>query len=285
MNATMSALTRRGFRFKKELGQNFLFNHFALTMIADSAGIAPGDVVVEAGAGAGSLTAVLAEKKAKVVAVELDRVLIPFLRERFGDNPDVRVVHGDIMKMDIDALAINEFPAASYKICSNLPYNISTAFVTRVFRELKNAEAGAILLQKEVADKITAHPGQEGYGMLSLAASWYGEAKQDFEIEPDYFTPPPPVMSSVVSFRGIQKPCDVSEKDLWFIIRTMFNQRRKTVLNIVKSMKDFTPVGGLDWSRTLTNAGIDHQKRPETLSLKDFIIITGLTRGERIADV
>jgi len=277
----LSQLARRKFRFKKELGQNFLFNDFALRQIVDSAGIKPGDFVVEVGAGAGSLTRAIADKRAKVVAVELDRTLIPFLNELFRDEPDVRVARGDIMKMDIDTLIASVFDIdkdadqpVPYKICANLPYNISTAFVTRAFRELRRMEAGAVLVQKEVADKITARPGQESYGPLSLAASWYGEVRQAFDLGPEYFTPAPPVFSTLVTFkRERERFTGVNERILWTIIRSLFNKRRKTALSGLRSIKDISPREGASWADVLDSAGIDRARRPETISLDEFALI------------
>ena len=277
-NTALTALARQGFRFKKELGQNFIFNAFVLEQMADAAGIEPGDTVIEAGAGAGSLTAVLAERGAKVMAIELDKALIPYLRDRFRDEPCVEIIQGDVMKLDLDALAATGSgapggAAAAYKICANLPYNISSAFVTMVFRRLRGAEGGAVMLQKEVAGKVTAQPGQDDYGLLALAAAWYGEAKQVMVLEPAYFTPPPPVDSAVVAFRRRRLELGAEENALWLVIRGLFNQRRKNLLNGLKSLGAFTPANGRSWAEVLESAGIDHRRRPEALSLEEFAAI------------
>ncbi len=270
----LAALKRQGFRFKKELGQNFLFNSFILEEIAEGAGVKAGDLVIEIGAGAGTLTAELAAKGVKVKSIELDRSLISYLRQRFKEEPAVEIIQGDAMKLDLEALALQEGYAA-YKIAANLPYHISTAFVTMAFRQLKGLESGAIMLQKEVADKILAAPGQEGYGLLSLAAAWYGEVKLLMELEPAYFTPPPPVNSAVIAFsrRPPAFAATVEEKALWLVIRGLFNQRRKSLLNGLKSLGAFTPSGGRSWPAVLEEAGIDSSRRPETLSLEEFAAI------------
>ena len=346
---TLAALARRGFRFKKELGQHFLLNRFVLEQITDCAGITAGDIVVEAGAGAGSLTEVLAAAGATVVAVELDRSLIPFLRERFLDEPRVRVVHGDIMRLDPDALAAEvarsaaatsvvtakanltanyatsatalqvaglqttdaqavsvvkppvtdskasgpqvvgpqaigsrasdsqvvgqQTASAPYKICANLPYHISSPFVNRAFRQLVGLDAGAILLQHEVADKLTASPGEEYYGIPALTAVWFGEVRQVMTLGPAYFYPPPQVDSTVVAFRRKPKTFGVEEKALWLVIRGLFNQRRKNLLNGFKSLGALTPRTGESWAAALEAAGIDFRRRPETLSLDEFAAI------------
>lgn len=263
----LAELARRGFRLKKELGQSFLFNKLILEQITEAAGIKRGDTVIEAGAGAGSLTAVLAQRQAKVIAVELDRDLIPFLKERFSKETGVEIIRGDILKLDLDALA------PSYKICANLPYHISTAFVTMAFRRLKGLEGGAFLLQKEVADKITAQPGQDNYGLLALAAAWYGEAERIMILEPAYFTPPPQVDSALIAFRRKAPVSAVKEDALWLAIRGVFNQRRKNLLNGLKALGTFTPSDGRDWAEVLEEAGVDRRRRPETLSLAEFTAI------------
>ncbi|MEL7623710.1 MAG: 16S rRNA (adenine(1518)-N(6)/adenine(1519)-N(6))-dimethyltransferase RsmA [Clostridiales bacterium] len=267
----LAALRRQGFRFKKELGQNFLFNSFILEEIADGAGVTTGDLVIEVGAGAGTLTAELAARGARVKSIELDRSLVPYLRQRFKEEPAVEIIQGDAMKLDLEALALQE-GRPTYKIAANLPYHISTPFVTMAFRQLKGLEGGAIMLQKEVADKILASPGDEGYGLLALAAAWYGEVKLLMELEPDYFTPPPPVNSAVITFRR-RPPAlvdAVEEKALWLVIRGLFNQRRKSLLNGLKSLGAFLPAGGKSWQEVLEEAGIDSRRRPETLALEEF---------------
>lgn len=268
-NPILTALARQGFHFKKELGQNFLFNPFILEQIAGCADIGEGDVVIEAGAGAGSLTSSLAARGAKVIAVELDRALIPFLEERFQNEPRVEIIRGDVMKLDLDALAAHR----PYRICANLPYHISTAFISMVFRQLKNLEAGAVMLQKEVAEKVTALPGGEAYGPLALAAAWFGSAEKVMTLEPVYFTPPPPVDSAVIAFRRQRQAIGAEEKVLWLVIRGLFNQRRKNLLNGLKSLKPFVPRDGKTWPEALEEAGIDHRRRPETLSLWEFAAI------------
>lgn len=270
----LADLKRQGFRFKKELGQNFLFNSFILEEIADGAGVTTGDLVIEVGAGAGTLTAELAARGARVKSIELDRSLVPYLRQRFKEEPAVEIIQGDAMKLDLEALALQD-GRPIYKIAANLPYHISTPFITMAFRQLKGLEGGAIMLQKEVADKVLASPGEEGYGLLALAAAWYGEVKLLMELEPDYFTPPPPVNSAVITFR--RRPPDfgaaVEEKALWLVIRGLFNQRRKSLLNGLKSLGAFLPAGGKGWQEVLEEAGIDSRRRPETLALEEFAAI------------
>ena len=279
----MTGLDRQGFRYKKEMGQHFLNNALLLEQIARYADIQAGDVVIEAGAGAGSLTSVLAASGAKVLAVELDKTLIPFLHLNFMDHTNVEIIQGDVMKMDLDALAAGvsgterESYASgngpSYKICANLPYNISSAFITMAFRKLRGLTSGVLLLQKEVADKLTALPGEEAYGLLAIHAAWFGEVRQVMRIEPDYFTPAPSVDSALVTFRKLTRMADFDEKVLWLMIRGLFNQRRKNLLNGLKTLAPLAPRWGLGWAEVLEKTGVDYHRRPETLSLTEFIAL------------
>ena len=283
-NPVLASLYQQGFRFQTNMGQHFLFNSFLLQQIVHRAGIEAGDVVIEAGAGAGSLSEVLANMGTQLIAIELDRALIPFLQNRFRDNPAVDIVHGDVMKLDLDRLAEEKEGKGDnsgnsgecsrwYKLCANLPYNISTPFITLCFRQWKGLASGAVLLQKEVADKVTAKPGEDGYGMLSLAANWYGKVEQAMDIDPNYFIPRPPVDSALVTFTHIPHDFAVDEKALWLVIRALFNQRRKNVQNGLKSLSPMQPRGDRSWATVLELSGIDAQRRPETLSLMDFVSI------------
>ena len=267
-----SLLKNRGFKYKKQLGQNFIFNPFLLQQIADAGEVAPGDLVIEAGAGAGTLTETLAGRGARVIAVEFDRALMPILKEKFRDEPAVELIQGDVMSLDLDCLA-REAGCLEYKIVANLPYQISTPFLTQMFRRLKGLTGGAVMVQKEVALKVTAQPGEEGYGMLALAAAAFGSAELAFFLEPDYFTPPPPVDSAVLTFRRLPKDLGVQEKALWLMIRGVMNQRRKNILNGLKSLGAFLPQNGLTWPEALAKTGISGQCRGETLSLEQFAAI------------
>ena len=271
-NPVQTMLKDRQFKYKKQLGQNFLFNSFILNQIADEGGIEEGDLVIEAGAGAGTLTEVMAARGARVIAVEFDRALMPVLEERFMDEAAVELIQGDVMTLDLDRLA-RDLGREDYKIIANLPYQISTPFLTRMFRQLEGLTGGAVMVQKEVAMKVTAEPGREGYGMLSLAAAGFGRVELAFVLEPEYFTPPPPVDSAVISFRRQRPKLGADEKALWLMIRGVMNQRRKNIMNGLKSLGAFQPKNGLSWPEVLEVAGISGQCRGETLSLDQFAAI------------
>ncbi|MDR1193590.1 MAG: 16S rRNA (adenine(1518)-N(6)/adenine(1519)-N(6))-dimethyltransferase [Peptococcaceae bacterium] len=301
---TLADLRRQGFVFKKRLGQHFLLHRLILDQIADGAAIEPSDLVIEIGAGAGTLTEVLAERARRVLAIELDRDLVPFLRARFAANPQVEILAGDALDMDIDQLAADaagageavadevaagkaasgEVAAGSpagagqprqpvCKIAANLPYQISAPFLTGVFRRWRSVAGGVVTVQKEVAKKIIARPGEEGYGLLSLAAAWYGQAEIILELPPAYFTPPAPVDSAAVAFRRRRETPAVEEQALWRLIQAALGQRRKTLGNALKSLTDPGSLKGMDWRQAANAAGIDLCRRGETLSLDEFIAL------------
>ena len=269
----LDLLKARKFKFKRQMGQNFIFNRWILNQIADYADIRSGESVVEVGAGAGTLTEVLAERGAKVLAVELDRSLMPVLQTRLKEFENIQLMQGDVMAMDLDQTTRQMGLEWPYKIVSNLPYQISTPFLTMVFRQLKGVSEGVIMVQKEVALKVIAQPGTENYGMLSLGAAWFGQAEIVCELEPEYFTPAPPVDSAVLKIKRIPNKLGVEERALWTLIRGVMNQRRKNLLNGLKSLGGFVPRTGATWSDVLEQAWISGQVRGETLSLDQFAAI------------
>lgn len=266
-------LKARNFKYKRQMGQNFIFNRWLLNQIADYAEIKPGESVVEVGAGAGTLTEVLAQHGAKVLALELDRSLMPILQTRLKDCETVQLLQGDVLSMDLDQVTRQMGLEWPYKIVSNLPYQISTPFLTMVFRQLKGVSEGVIMVQKEVAQKVIAQPGTEHYGMLSLGAAWFGQAEILCELEPQCFTPAPPVDSAVLKIKRCSNQLGVEERALWTLIRGVMNQRRKNLLNGLKSLGGFVPRTGAAWSEVLEQAGISGQCRGETLSLDQFAAI------------
>jgi len=265
-------LKKQGFKFKKQMGQNFIFNTFILDQIVDLAGITADDFVIEIGAGAGTLTEAIAKCAKKVVTIELDRSLIDLLNKRFMDKENIELIQGDALKADLDKIA-NDRGYSKYKIVSNLPYQISTPFLTNMLKNLKNLDTATIMVQKEVALKVVAKPNEDGYGMLSLLSKAFGHSEIIMDLEPGYFTPAPPVDSSILFFKKEEKDLGVDEKSLWLIIRGVLNQRRKTILNGLKALGAFEPKNNLDWPSVLEKAGISKDLRGETLDLSDFVKI------------
>jgi 16S rRNA (adenine1518-N6/adenine1519-N6)-dimethyltransferase len=266
----LALLKARGFKFKKQFGQNFIFNSWILNQIVDFAELVPNDIVVEVGSGAGTLTEVIAMRQAQVISIELDKNLIPILQQRLKAYPQVHLIQGDVMSLDLDQVVKDHKLTWPYKIVANLPYQISTPFLTMVFRHLQGVSDGVVLVQKEVANKVVAKPGTEGYGMLSLAAAWFGECSVVYELEAEYFTPAPPVDSALLRIKRLPNKLGVEEKALWTLIRGIMNQRRKNLLNGLKSLGSFQPKNDMQWQDALAAAAIPGSCRGEELSIEQF---------------
>lgn len=243
---------------KKYLGQNFLFDPSILNKIVIAANINPEDTVVEIGAGHGSLTLLLAETAKRVIAIEYDEELFEQLSEniRFADN--VEAVHCDALKFNFEELD-------HFKVVANIPYYITTPIIFRLMEARKNLESATLTLQKEVAERIIAKPGKKDYGVLSLSVQYYAEPEIKFIIPAGAFRPVPKVDSAVIHMRMLKSPrIIVSDERLFFrLIRAGFSQRRKTILNALKTVN-----AGI--KEILIEAGIDASRRAETLSIEDF---------------
>jgi 16S rRNA (adenine1518-N6/adenine1519-N6)-dimethyltransferase len=276
--AMMAGLRRSGFRFKKKWGQNFLLDPCFLDRIADQARIRPGETVVEIGAGTGALTRVLARRGARVLAIEIDPALLPTLRGQTRDLERVRVVPGDVLKTDLDRLAEGADPSAPYKIVANLPYSISTPVLTRVMTRARRWDTAVLTLQDEVARKLTAAPGTDAYGVLSLTAAIFGGAQILFSVPARAFTPVPAVESAAVRLTRRTQPLGMeTEADmarLNALIRAAFGKRRKTLANALQGQR--LPASYASWPDALTAAGIDPRRRGETLSLDEYLALARL---------
>lgn len=245
-------------RAKKYLGQNFLFDPSILKRIVEAANISPEDTVVEIGAGHGSLTLLLAEAAKKVIAIEFDTELFEILSENIRLHSNVEAVNCDALKYPFEELE-------HFKVVSNIPYYITTPIMFRLIEARKNLESITLTLQKEVAERIAAKPGKKDYGVLSLSVQYYAEAEIKFIIPAGAFRPVPKVDSAVIHLQILKKPrITVSDEKLFFrLIRSGFSQRRKTILNSLKTVD-------ANIKEILTNIGIETNWRAETLSMKDF---------------
>jgi len=225
-------LRRHGFQFSKSMGQNFLIEAWVPAQTAGASGAGPGVAVLEIGPGIGPLTVKLAELAEQVVSVELDRSLLPVLKETLVDHSNVEIVPGDILKLDIRALCEEKYPKLSWVACANLPYNITTPVITALI------EAGCfssitVMIQKEVALRICAQPGTADYGAFSVFCQYHADCRLLYDVPPDCFYPAPRVMSSVIRM-DLRKepPVEVSnEEDFFHLVKVSFAQRRKTLLN------------------------------------------------------
>ena len=260
-------LDRHGFHFSKSLGQNFLIEGWVPRDIAEASGAEKDNVVLEIGPGIGPLTAQLARRAGKVVAVELDRDLLPILDETLAGYPNVTVVPGDIMKLDLGQLAEEEFDGLTPLICANLPYNITTPVLTLLLESRRFAGI-TVMIQKEVAQRICAAPGSKDYGAFSVLCQYYARTELLFDVPRECFLPAPKVTSAVVRLTPRPKPECVEDEALFFrVVRRAFSQRRKTLLNALFSA---FPLDKAELARCIDAAGFPADVRGERLGIEEF---------------
>ncbi|SCJ26796.1 Ribosomal RNA small subunit methyltransferase A [uncultured Clostridium sp.] len=230
---TIEIIQKYEFMFQKKFGQNFLIDTHVLEKIISAAGITKDDCVLEIGPGIGTMTQYLAENAGHVVAVEIDRNLIPILKETLADYDNVTVINEDILRVDIKALAEEYNGGKPIKVVANLPYYITTPIIMGLFESGVPIDNITVMVQKEVADRMKEGPGSKDYGALSLAVQYYAEPEIVANVPPNCFIPRPNVGSAVIRLtRHKEMPVGVKDPALMFkIIRASFNQRRKTLQN------------------------------------------------------
>lgn len=265
---TQHILNRFKLRADKKLGQNFLIDENVVRQIVEAAELSEADTVLEVGPGIGTLTQGLAESKARVVAVELDTRLLPVLATTLNGYDNVRVVHGDILKVNI----MEEVGAPSFKVCANLPYYITTPIIFALLEKRLPMERLVAMVQKEVAERMAAQPGGKEYGALSVAIQYYTEPEIAFIVPPTSFIPAPAVDSAVIVCKRRSKPpVEVCDEALFFrVVKAAFSLRRKMLSNSLKNMG----IKGEQVAKWLELAGVDGKRRAETLSLEDFAKLT-----------
>lgn len=265
---TQHILNRFKLRADKKLGQNFLIDENVVRQIVAAAELSEADTVLEVGPGIGTLTQGLAESKANVVAVELDTRLLPVLATTLEGYDNVRVVHGDILKVNI----MEEVGAPSFKVCANLPYYITTPIIFALLEKRLPMERLVAMVQKEVAERMAAQPGGKEYGALSVAIQYYTEPEIAFIVPPASFIPAPAVESAVIVCKRRSKPpVEVCDEALFFrVVKAAFSLRRKMLSNSLKNMG----IKGEQVAKWLELAGVDGKRRAETLSLEDFAKLT-----------
>ena len=230
---TIEVLQKYNFVFQKKFGQNFLIDTHVLDKIIDAAGITEEDFVLEIGPGIGTMTQYLCENAREVVAVEIDKNLIPILEDTLSDYRNVTVINQDILKLDIPALAKEKNDGKPIKVVANLPYYITTPIIMGLFESHVPIDSITIMVQKEVADRMQVGPGTKDYGALSLAVQYYAKPEIVANVPPNCFMPRPKVGSAVIRLtRHEQCPVEVEDEKFMFrVIRASFNQRRKTLAN------------------------------------------------------
>ena len=263
-----------GFVFKKGLGQNFLSSKSVLEEIAAAAEI-DNEGVIEIGPGFGVLTHELAMRAKKVVALELDERLIPILADTLGEHNNIKVINADVLKTDVKKLIADEFDGMSVSIAANLPYYITTPIITSLIEEHLPLHNLVVMVQKEVAERITAKPGTKNYGAISVLCQFYTIPEYVTTVHADLFVPPPKVDSAVVKMKFRDVPAvEVKDGKLFFrTVKAAFSQRRKTLLNCLTA--NF-PKSKAEISDLLTGIEIEPTRRGETLTLEEFARISDL---------
>lgn len=261
-----------GFRLSKSLGQNFLIDKNIRDKIVEGSLIGPDDLVIEIGPGVGVLTQLLAEQAAQVIAIEIDRSLIPILKETLQEYPNTEVVNEDILRCNLKDLIATRQPKGAVRFVGNLPYYITTPIIMKILEDRVPADSITVMVQKEVADRLQAAPGNKTYGAITVAVRYYCDVTKVVSAPKEVFYPRPKVDSTVIRL-DIRKECPVKlldEASFFAVVKAGFGQRRKTLHNAL------TGIYGLDKAQTgaiLAKAGIDANRRAETLDMDEFALL------------
>ncbi|MDD6441366.1 MAG: 16S rRNA (adenine(1518)-N(6)/adenine(1519)-N(6))-dimethyltransferase RsmA [bacterium] len=268
---TIQVLQKYNFNFQKKFGQNFLIDTHVLDKIISAAGITKDDFVLEIGPGIGTMTQYLACAAREVVAVEIDKNLIPILEDTLSGYDNVSIINEDILKVDLVSLAEEKNQGRPIKVVANLPYYITTPIIMGLFEKKVPLESITVMVQKEVADRMQVGPGTKDYGALSLAVQYYAEPYIVANVPPNCFMPRPSVGSAVIRLtRHKEMPVQVKDEQLMFkLIRASFNQRRKTLANGLKNSSE------LNLSKEVIEQAIEQlgkgaSIRGEALTLEEF---------------
>ena len=273
---TIEILKKYNFNFQKRFGQNFLIDTHILEKIVDEAGIDEDDCVLEIGPGIGTMTQYLCERAGRVIAVEIDKALIPILNDTLSSYNNVTIINEDILKVDITKLCNEYNNGRPIKVVANLPYYITTPIIMGLFESGCPLESITIMVQKEVADRMKCGPGSKDYGALSLAVQFYSSPEIVAYVSPESFIPKPGVGSAVIRLTRYEKPpVEVDdEKYMCALIRAAFNMRRKTMVNSLMS-------GNLGLTKeeileAIKNLGLSATVRGEALTLEEFAALSNI---------
>ena len=274
---TIEVLQKYGFNFQKKFGQNFLIDTRILEGIIDAARITKDDFVLEIGPGIGTMTQYLCESAREVVAVEIDKNLIPILEDTLSAYDNVEVINEDILKVDIKALAEEKNHGKPIKVVANLPYYITTPIIMGLFESHVPIDSITIMVQKEVADRMQDGPGSKEYGALSLAVQYYANPKIVLNVPPSCFMPQPKVGSAVIRLeRHTNPPVEVENEQLMFrLIRASFNQRRKTLANGLNNFQGLH-IDKETIQKCIEELGVPATIRGEALSLEQFAKLSNI---------
>ena len=274
---TIEILKKYNFSFQKRFGQNFLIDTHVLEKIVDEAGIDEDDCVLEIGPGIGTMTQYLCERAGRVIAVEIDKALIPILNDTLSSYSNVEIINEDILKVDITNLCNKYNNGRPIKVVANLPYYITTPIIMGLFESGCPLESITIMVQKEVADRMQVGPGTKDYGALSLAVQYYAKPEIVVNVPPSCFMPQPKVGSAVIRLTRHEKPpVEVqSEKLLFQVIRASFNQRRKTLANGLANYGAFS-LTKEELAACIEELGVPANVRGEALTLSQFAELSNI---------
>lgn len=277
--STLMILDKYHFTFQKKFGQNFLIDDHILNKIVDAAEITEEDMVLEIGPGIGTMTQYLAERAREVVAVEIDKALIPVLKDTLSSYNNVTVINEDVLKLDIQKLVDERNAGKPIKVVANLPYYITTPIIMGLFEKNVPLKSITIMIQKEVAERMKVGPGSKDYGALSLAVGYYSSVEEVAIVSPHCFIPRPNVESAVVRLDVYEKPPVVVKDDKYMfqIIRASFQQRRKTLVNSLSNASYL----GLSKDKILEALkAMDKPEmvRGETFTLEEFARLSDLLK-------
>ena len=269
--STIEVLKKYNFNFQKKYGQNFLIDANILEKIVVASGVTGQDCVLEIGPGIGTMTQYLAEHAGEVIAVEIDKALIPILEDTLSDYDNITIIHQDILKVDINRMVEERNGGNPIKVVANLPYYITTPIIMTLFESGVLLDSITVMVQKEVAERMQVGPGTKDYGALSLAVQYYAKPEVMMQVPPTCFIPKPNVGSAVIRLTRHEKP-PVSVKDehrMFALIRASFNQRRKTLVNGLANAQELA-VTKENVIQALEQMGLPPAVRGETLTLEQF---------------
>lgn len=277
---TIAVLQKYNFQFQKKFGQNFLIDTHVLEKIMDSAEVTKEDCVLEIGPGIGTMTQYLCERAKEVIAVEIDKKLIPILQETLSAYDNVTIINEDILKLDIAALAKEKNDGKPLKVVANLPYYITTPIIMGLFESHVPLDNVTVMVQKEVAERMQAKPGTKDYGALSLAIAYYADAYLAANVPPNCFMPRPGVGSAVVRLTCHKEPPVrvQDEKHMFRLIRGSFNQRRKTLVNGLYNYNELSH-SKEEITKAIEKMGLSTSIRGEALTLEQFAGLSNILVG------
>lgn len=278
LSAIKELLSRHGFRFSKSMGQNFLIADWVPRQTAAASDAGPGVGILEIGPGIGPLTRELAGRAEKVVAIELDRGLLPVLAETLADLENVEIVPGDALKLDLAALCREKLPGLTWAVCANLPYNITSPVIAAMI-QANCFTSLTLMIQREVALRIRAQPGTADYGAFSVFCQYHAQCELLYDVPPDCFYPAPKVTSAVIRLDlRPEKPPQVEDEALFFrVVKASFAQRRKTLLNGLSAAfgGDFTKEA---LREVLQACDLPENIRGERLSISQFAALAKMLK-------